>query len=78
MLAQKADSQVMSKMLETKAEVTAMDHFEADIDDLNKKINHLIIFQNEMLTTTLDPQNIPKTNYYGPKNESSIVDQKKI
>ena len=44
MLAQKADQAVMSNLLEKKAETTAMDSFEQNIEDLNKKINHLIIF----------------------------------
>ena len=55
MLALKADYAVMNQLLNKKADFTSMENFEHNIQELNNKINHLIIFQNEMLTKTLNP-----------------------
>ena len=43
--------------------------------DMNNKISHLIVFQNEMLATALDPKK-PKTHHFS--KEPVVVDQKKI
>jgi hypothetical protein len=70
MLAQKADMQVVTQMLGTKAEVDQYSKTEEDIKSMSSKIEHLVIFQNEMLAL-MDTEK-PKTGHY--RNEAVLVD----
>ena len=61
-------------MMGEKAELVQMNKYIENINQMNKKIDHLVIFQNEMLSS-MNPIR-PKTGHY--RNEPVMVDQSKI